>query len=104
MEDILSRVFPFPSKCSIVALNAKIRSRFKKGPSNTEVIARDFKLFSTKNTRQVLTISDGNGLLPGISINMAIVLKKEFAEGNKCPKPHYTSKTFVDTIGGGRIW
>lgn len=104
VEDALGRVFPFSSECSIEALDAEIRSRFKKGPGKLEVIAGDFELFNAKNTKQVLTISDSNDLLPGMSINMAIVVEKPFAEGDKCPMPHCNSKTFVETVGGGRTW
>ena len=107
VEDALGRVFTFSSECSIEALDAEIRSRFQKGPGKTEVMAGDFELFNAKNADQVLTVSDSNGLLPGMSINMAIVLEndeKEFAEGAKCPMPHCNSRTFVEAVGGGRIW
>ena len=107
VEDALGRVFPFSSECSVEALDAEIRSRFKKGPGKIEVMAGDFELFNAKNADQVLTIFDGNGLLPGMSINMAIVLEKdekEFAEGDKCPMPHCSSRAFVEAVGGGRVW
>ena len=107
VEDVLGRVFPFASECSIEALDAEIRSRFKKGPGKIEVMAGDFELFNAKNADQVLTIFDDYGLLPGMSINMAIVLEKdekEFAEGDECPMPHCSSRAFVKADGGGRIW
>ena len=104
VEDALGRVFTFSSECSIEALDTEIRSRFKKGPGKIEVKAGDFELFNAKNAKHVLTITDDNGLLPGMSINMAIVLEKEFAEGDKCPMPHCISKTFVEAVGGGRTW
>ena len=104
VEDALGRVFPFSSECSFAALNAEIKERFKQGPGRTEVMAGDFELFNAKNAKQVLTISDGSSLLPGMSINMAIVLEKEFPEGDKCPMPCCISKTFVPAVGGGRTW
>lgn len=104
VEDALGRVFPFSSECSIEALNAEIKARFKEGPGVTEVMAGDFEIFNAKNTDQVLTISGRNGLLPGMSINMAIILEKEFAEGDKCPMPHCTSRTFIEAVGGGKTW
>ena len=104
VEDALGRVFPFSSECSIEALNAEIKARFKEGPGKTEVMAGDFELFNAKNTDQVLTISGRNPLLPGMSIHMAIILEKEFAEGDKCPMPHCASKTFLEADCGGRIW
>lgn len=104
VEDALGRVFPFSSECSFAALYAEINERFKQGPGRTEVMAGDFELFNPKNAKQVLTISDGSSLLPGMSINMAIVLEKEFPEGDKCPMPYCISKTFVEAVGGGRTW
>lgn len=104
VEDALGRVFPFASECSIEALNTEIKARFKTGPGKTEVMAGDFEIFDAKNTDQLLTLSGHNVLLPGMSINMAIVLEKEFAEGDKCPMPHCASKTFVEAVGGGRTW
>ena len=104
VEDALGRVFPFSSECSIEALNAEIKSRFRKGPGKIEVMAGGFEIFNAKNTDQVLTISGHNVLLPGMSINMAIVVEKEFVEGDQCPMPHCPSETFVKAIGGGRTW
>ena len=104
VEDALGRVFPFSSECSVEALDTEIRSRFKEGPGKIEVNAGDFELFNAKNAKQVLTITDNNGLLPGMSINIAIVLEKEFAEGDKCLMPHCVSKTFVEAVGGGKTW
>lgn len=104
VEDALGRVFAFSSECSIEALNAEIKARFKEGPGRTEVKAGEFEIFNAKNTDHVLTISGRDVLLPGMSINMAIILEKEFAEGDKCPMPHCASKTFVEAVGGGRNW
>ena len=104
VEDVLGRVFPFSSECSIEALNAEIKARFKEGPGKTEVMAGNFEIFNAKNTDQLLTVSGRNVLLPGMSINMAIVLEKEFAEGGKCPMPHCASRKFIEAVGGGRTW
>lgn len=104
VEDALGRVFPFSSECSLEALNAEIKARFKEGPGKTEVMAGDFEIFDAKNTDQSLTISGRNVLLPGMSINMAIVLNKEFAEDDKCPMPHCASKTFNKPVRDGKGW
>lgn len=104
VEDALGRVFPFASECSIEALNAEIKARFKNGPGKKQVSAGDYEIFNAKNTDQILTISGHNILLPGMSINMAIVLENEFAAGDQCPVPNCTSETFVEAVGGGRTW
>ena len=104
VEDALGRVFAFPSECSIEALDAEIKARFKEGPGKTEVLAGNFEIFNAKNADQIITVSGRSVLVPRMSINMAIVLEKEFAEGDKCPMPHCASRTFVEAIGGGRTW
>ena len=104
VDDALGRVFFFPSECSIEALDAEIRARFKEGPGKTQVLAGNFEIFNAKNADQVITMSGHSVLVLRMLINMAIVLAKEFAEGDKCPMPHCTSRTFVEAVGGGRTW
>lgn len=104
VEDALGRVFPFPSECSIEALDAEIKARFKEGPGKAEVLAGNFEIFNAKNADQIITISGRSVLVPKMSINMAIVLEKEFAEGDKCPMPHCASRTFVEAVVGGKTW
>ncbi len=67
-------------------------------------MAGDFEIFNAKDSEQVLTTSSRDTLLPGMSINMAIVLENVFAGDDKCPMPRCLSKSFVNAIGGGRIW
>ena len=102
VEDALGRFFLFPSECSIEALDAEIKARFKEGPSKTKVLAGNFEIFNAKNVNQVITISGRSVLVPRMSINIAIILEKEFAEGDKCSMPHCASRTFVEAIGRGR--
>ena len=104
VEDALGRVFPFPSECSVEALLVEIKARCREGPGKNEVMAGDFDIFNAKNTAQLLATSDHNVPLPGMSINMAIILEQAFAQDDKCPMPHCASKTFVEALGGGRTW
>lgn len=104
VEDALGRVFPFPSECSVEALLVEIKARFREGPGKNEVMAGDFDIFNAKNTAQLLATSDHNVLLPGMSINMAIIFKLAFAPDDRCLMPHCASKTFVEALGGGRTW
>ena len=104
VEDALGRVFPFPSECSVEALLVEIKARFREGPGKNEVVAGDFEIFNAKNTAQLLATSDHNVLLPGMSINMAIILEQAFPRDDKCPMPHCASKNFVEVLGGGRTW
>lgn len=104
VEDVLGRVFPFASECSIEALNAEIRARFKEGHGMAEVMAGDFEIFDAKDSEQVLTTSGRGTLLPGMSVNMAVILEKEFGGDDKCPMPRCPSRSFVNAFGGGRTW
>lgn len=104
VEDVLGRVFPFPSECSVEALNAEIKARFKRGIGKAEVMAGDFEIFNAKNSDQVLTTSDSDRFLPGMSIYMAIVLESVSDNNDMCPMPRCTSTSFVHAVGGGRTW
>lgn len=104
VEDVLGRVFPFPSECSVSALNAEIKVRFKEGPGGKEVKAGRYEMFNTRNTDLLLTATADSSLLPGMSVSMAIVLEKRSEDGDECPMPHCTSRTFVDALGGGKTW
>lgn len=50
VEDVLGRVSSFSLECIIEALKAEIKTRFKKGPDKTVVMAGDFEIFNAKNT------------------------------------------------------
>ena len=104
VEDALGRVFPFPSECSISALNAEIKERFKEGPGKFEVSAGDYEVFNAKNSNQVLTNASGVQLLPGMSVYMAIIVAKQHSKEDECQIPHCNSRTFLETPGGGKNW
>ena len=102
VEDALGRVFAFPSELSIEALNAEIKARFKEGPCGEAVTAGDFEIFNAKNANEVLSISGRRTLLPGMSINMAIV-EQDCIHTNRIPTPRYSSTFLVEAIGGGKV-
>ena len=102
VEDVLGRVFPFPSECSIEALHTEIRVRFKQGPGKAEVMAEAYELANANDSRQVLTVADDAMLLPGMSITMAIVVEKASNESDQCPS--CSSQTFKEIAFGAKIW
>lgn len=105
VEDALGRVFPFPSECSFEALTAEIKARFRGGPGEEEVMEGDFEIFiNARNNTQLLIDPGPNALLPGMSVNMAIVFIDFVAGSDECPSPHCASKTFAEVIGGGKTW
>ena len=103
-EDVLGRVSPFPSECSASALYVEIRARFKEGPGKREVEHGDWDIFYAEDPEHLLTTKADSGLLPGISIVMAIVVEQGFDNGDDCPMPRCPSKRFERALGGGRIW
>ena len=104
VKDALGRVFYFPSEFSIEALNAEIKARFKEGRGSKEVKAGNFEVFDARNHYELLRASGSNVLLPGVLINMAIVVNKMFNDGEECPVPCCKSKTFERAVGGGEAW
>ena len=102
VEDVLGRVFPFPSECSIEALDTEIKARFKHGPGKAEVMAEAYEIANAKDSKQVLTAANDATLLPGMSITMAIVVEKPSNESDQCPS--CPSRIFEKVICGGKIW
>ena len=104
VEDVLGRVFLFPSECSLEALNTEIKVRFKKGLGRREVLAGDYEIFNARNTAHVLTITGNDTLVPGMSIHMAVVVGIGASHHGKCPRPQCYSRTFTDAAYGGKVW
>lgn len=103
VEDVLGRVLPFPSECSIEALHTEIRVRFKQGPGKAEVLAEAYEIANAKDCRQVLTVANDATLLSGMSITMAIVVvEKPSNESHRCPS--CPSQTFKEIACGAKIW
>ena len=104
VEDALARVFPFPAECSVEALSCELKVRFKEGACMEEVTAGSFEVFNSENPDQILTISDRNGLVSGMSIKMKVVLVIKVPDREECPVPHRASEEFPEMVGGGRGW
>jgi len=104
VEDALGRVFPLPSEYTYNDLNALIRTRFQEGPGRHEVITGAYEFSDSKNSKRLITSDNSYSLSPGMSITMAIIIKKPFGEDEKCPMPDCTSESYTDVPGGGRQW
>lgn len=104
VEDVLGRVFPFASECSVESLHTEIKARFRAGPGRTKVAAGQYEIFSAKNSEHVLTLSEKTNLIPGMSLVMAIILKGLFDNGSECPVPNCMSTDIVKSSAGGHRW
>ncbi|KAL8792677.1 MAG: hypothetical protein Q9195_004737 [Heterodermia aff. obscurata] len=104
VEDVLGLVFPFPSECSLEALNAEIKVRFKEGLGRREVLAGDYEIFNARNPAHVLTITGNNSLIPGMSIHMAVVVEAAADNRRKCPRLQCPSRIFTNATYGGKMW
>jgi hypothetical protein len=103
-EDALGRMTLFPSEFSVDDLEAIVERRFQEGPGKQHVQAGDYELCNTRNTRQVISASNGVGLLPGMNVRMAIVIKRSTSSGDLCPMPQCRSSNTESVSGGGRKW
>ena len=103
VEDVLGRVFPFPSECSVEALDAEVRARFRDGPGKAEVNAGEYELFNARNMNHTVGITEGSVLIPGMSLAMAIVQEQASEQEDVCPVPHCQSQAICDSVGG-KIW
>jgi len=104
VEDALGRIFPVPSEYSFDDLEAIIQRRFRKDPGQKQVTAGDYELCNTRNTKQVIASDSGVGLLPGMSITMAIYLRRSASKDDCCPMPKCGSSRTSPVPGGGRTW
>ena len=78
--------------------------RFKNGLGRCEVLAGDYEIFNARNTAHVLTITENNTLVPGMSVNMAVVVESKAISRGKCPRLQCPSRIFTDATYGGKIW
>ena len=78
--------------------------KFAKSPYYEEVIAGNYELSNSKNSKDVL-IGDGSvALLPGMSIVMAIIVAPTLLPTTTCPMPQCGSTDTVAVQWGGRRW
>ena len=68
-----------------------------------EVMAGSFEVFKSEYPHEILTISDRNGLVSGMSIKMMVILEIEVPEREEWAMPHCASKEFPEMIGGRGI-
>lgn len=104
-EDALGRVFPVPSEYSFEELELLIKHRFKEGPGREQVEAGDYELFNQKNSKQTISSSSFlKTLLPGMRVNMAILIEGASKTLEVCPMPRCGSQNTEAALGGGWIW
>lgn len=104
VEDVLGRVFPFASECSVESLHAEIKARFRVGLVKSKVEAGQYEVFSAKNSEHVLTVSETSILIPGMSLVMAVILKGLPDNGSECPILDCMSTDIVKSSAGGHRW
>ena len=104
LEDALGRILPIPSEYDYSKVEAIIKAHFKDGPGRQKVLAGSYELFDARNSNRVISGSSWTGLIPGMSIKMAIILEQPFSEAEGCPMPHCGSQTFSTRPEGGNLW
>lgn len=110
VEDVLGRVFPFASECSVESLHAEIKARFRAGPGKRKVEIGHYEIFSATDSEHVLTMSETSMLLPGMSLVMAVILEgplyfgDSLDSGGRCPATNCLSTDIVKSPAGGNRW
>ncbi|MCJ1396035.1 hypothetical protein MMC18_008922 [Xylographa bjoerkii] len=104
LEDALGRIIPVPSEYDYDTVSAIIKAQFQKGPLGRLVAANRYELFNVRNTKSQITKDNWTGFLPGAFIKMAVIVKADLEDGKHCPVRDCTSKSFLETSGGGMTW
>ena len=86
-------------------INAIISDQFKFGPGRNKVSCGEYELFNSNDTRQSLSDSELDVLIPGMSITMAFVVGRYEQQPLKwCPRPGCQTQHFITVATGGRRW
>ena len=86
-------------------IEAIIIAQFKNGPLHREICAGEYELFNTFDSSQIVSRANGEVLTPGISVTMAIIIRKDYSENNdRCPRLGCESTKFLSKESGGRMW
>ncbi|KAF2182465.1 hypothetical protein K469DRAFT_690916 [Zopfia rhizophila CBS 207.26] len=102
-EDALGRVFPIPSEFDWLKVEAIIAAHFSTGPGHAKVAAGEYELFDPLDSSEVISKSNFNGLRPGMSLTMALIIGRyshEFGGNERCPRPGCRSSDFTSSDRG----
>lgn len=77
-------------------------AQFRTGPGHEKVFAGEFELYQNDEVLRQDNFKS-TGLLPGMSITMAIIVG-QYGEPLRCPKPDCKSSLFVPSPKGGKVW
>ena len=90
---------------SLQKIEAIIIAQFENGPIHREICAGEYELFNTFDSSQIVSRANSEVLTPGISVTMAIVIRKFDSEnGDSCPRLGCMSTKFVSKESGGKTW
>src|SRR5450432_2535719 len=75
------------------------------GPGSDKVASGEYELFNTLDNSRILSRSEFEGLTPGMSITMAIIVG-QYGERSldQCPRIGCKSIRIVPNGAGGRTW
>ncbi|KAH8702654.1 hypothetical protein GQ44DRAFT_764431 [Phaeosphaeriaceae sp. PMI808] len=102
-EDALGRVFPIPSEFDWLKVEAIIIAHFSTGPGHAKVAVGEYELFDPLDSSEIISESNFNGLRPGMSLTMALIIGQyshAFGGNERCPRPGCRSSTFTLSDGG----
>jgi hypothetical protein len=104
LEDPLGRYHPIASEYSYSQMLAVVLDKFQSGPGSRRIQSGDYEIANFKNSSQLINKETFTGLIPGMSLRMAIILHELKAMAEICPIPSCGSRTSSDCVGGGKTW
>ncbi|KEF62383.1 uncharacterized protein A1O9_00355 [Exophiala aquamarina CBS 119918] len=107
LEDPLRRYLVIPSEYSYGMMQAVIVEQPKSGPGSTSVQSGNYEIVNAKNYQELVTSDGFTGLIPGMSLRMAIALYRPMSSADQsemesCPDPGCGAMECKDTEGGGK--
>jgi hypothetical protein len=80
-------------------------AQFSTGLGHDKVFSGEYELFNSVDSETVLSRDNFTnvGLVPGMSITMAIIIG-QYGELGRCPRTDCKSRSFIDGPMGGKSW
>ncbi|KAJ3543170.1 hypothetical protein NM208_g3725 [Fusarium decemcellulare] len=104
-EDALGRVLPIPSEYGWSKVHAIIVDQFSTGPGSDKVKAKEYLLFNSLDSSQILLEPHTKALTPGMSITMAVIIGRYGSTPlDNCPRIGCVSRQIEASKAGGKFW
>ncbi|PQE06220.1 kinetoplast-associated kap protein [Rutstroemia sp. NJR-2017a BBW] len=100
-EDAYGRVSPIPVEFDYAMMEGALRGKFRKGRGKKLVERNQWQLFDPSSPRAIYSAENWEPF-PGMKITMAMIIPQS-DDQMVCPRLNCSSKSYTDSLGGGRI-